>query len=185
VKFALGDNTYSAATNVEAGRTSFSLYSHSGDFTVQFQPVGVGGSSIYRPSNITFRGDDSFVYTLPGGIGSGASYDFAFRAIPLTSSNSYQMFFDLDAMQSLYSNVSLFQATFNRPNVMVAPGTNYYGQGIGTIGSTVTIALNGLSNNNVVFSVNAPPPPFRGVRFWSRRQKYEPRVRPAYADRFL
>jgi hypothetical protein len=185
VRFALGDNTYSAATNVEAGRTSFSLYSHSGDFTVQFQPVGVGGSSIYRPSNITFRGDDSFVYTLPGGIGSGASYDFAFRAIPLTSSNSYQMFFDLDAMQSLYSNVSLFQATFNRPNVMVAPGTNYYGQGIGTIGSTVTIALNGLSNNNVVFSVNAPPPPFRGVRFWSRRQKYEPRVRPAYADRFL
>jgi hypothetical protein len=35
-----------------------------------------------RPSNITFRGNDNKVYTLPGGIGSGASYDFAFRAIP-------------------------------------------------------------------------------------------------------
>ena len=159
VRFDLGNDSYSAATNVEAGRTSFSLYSHSGDFTVQFQPVAFGASSIYRPSNITFRGDNGYVYTLPGGIGSGASYDFAFRAIPLTLSNSYQMFFDLDAMQSLYSNVSLFQATFNRPNVMVAPGTNYYNQGIGTIGSTVTIALNGLSNNNVVFSVDAPPLP--------------------------
>jgi hypothetical protein len=161
VKFALGDNTYSAATSVPGtdGRVSFSLYSHPGDFTVQFQPVEFAGSQIYRPSNITFRGDDNVVYTLPGGIGSGASYDFAFRAIPLTSSNSYQMFFDLDAMQSLYSDVSLFQATFNRQNVLVAPGTNYNGQGIGTIGSTVTIALNGLSNNTTVFSVDAPPRP--------------------------
>jgi hypothetical protein len=158
VKFALGDNTYSAASSVPGtdGRVSFSLYSHPGDFTVQFQPVQFGTSLIYRPSNITFRGDDSFVYTLPGGIGSGASYDFAFRAIPLTTSNSYQMFFDLDAMQSLYSDISLFQATFNRQNVLVAPGTNYNGQGIGTIGSTVTIALNGLSNNTVVFSVTDP-----------------------------
>jgi hypothetical protein len=101
--------------------------------------------------------NDGNVYTLPGGIGSGVSYDFAFRAIPLTSSNSYQMFFDLTAMQRLYRDISLFQATFNRQNVLVAPGTNYNGQGIGTIGSTVTIALNGLSNNNVVFSVDAPP----------------------------
>lgn len=159
VRFDLGNDSYSAATNVEAGRTSFSLYSHSGDFTVQFQPVAFGASSIYRPSNITFRGDNGYVYTLPGGIGSGASYDFAFRAIPLTLSNSYQMFFDLDAMQSLYSNVSLFQATFNRQNVLVAPGTNYNGEGIGTIGSKLTIAFNGLSNNTTVFSVDAPPRP--------------------------
>jgi hypothetical protein len=159
VRFDLGNDSYSAATNVEAGRTSFSLYSHSGDFTVQFQPVQFGTSLIYRPSNITFRGGDSLVYTLPGGIGSGASYDFAFRAIPLTSSNSYQMFFDLTAMQRLYRDISLFQATFNRQNVLVAPGTNYNGQGIGTIGSTLNIALNGLSNNTTVFLVDAPPAP--------------------------
>jgi hypothetical protein len=158
VKFALGDNTYSAATSVPGtdGRVSFSLYSHPGDFTVQFQPVEFAGSQIYRPSNITFRGNDGNVYTLPGGIGSGASYDFAFRAIPLTSSNSYQMFFDLTAMERLYRNLTEFQTHFNRTNVLVAPGTNYYGQGIGTIGSTVTIAINGLSNNTAVISV--PPP---------------------------
>jgi hypothetical protein len=170
VKFALGDNTYSAATSVPGtdGRVSFSLYSHPGDFTVQFQPVEFGGSQILRPSNITFRGNDNKVYTLPGGIGSGASYDFAFRAIPLTSSNSYQMFFDLTKMQTFYSNVSLFQATFNRQNVLVAPGTNYNGQGIGTIGSKLTIAFNGLPNNTTVFCVDPPPLPPVEMRIASK-----------------
>ena len=161
VKFALGDNTYSAATSVPGtdGRVSFSLYSHPGDFTVQFQPVEFGGSQILRPSNITFRGNDNKVYTLPGGIGSGASYDFAFRAIPLTSSNSYQMFFDLTKMQTFYSNLTKFQTLFDRQAVAVAPGTSYNGEGIGTIGSELTIAFNGLSNNTTVFSVDAPPRP--------------------------
>ena len=158
VKFDLGNNSYFAASTVGGndGRTSFSLNSDSGDFTAQFQAVQFEGSQIYRPSNITLRGYNGNVYTLPGGIGSGASYDFAFRAIPLTSSNSYQMFFDLDVMQRLYSDLTDFQTLFNRPNVAVAPGTNYYHQGIGAIGSKLTIALNGLSNNTVVFSVADP-----------------------------
>ncbi|MDW7653994.1 MAG: hypothetical protein SCG74_01335, partial [Nitrospiraceae bacterium] len=157
VKFALGDNTYSPATSVPGtdGRVSFSLDSQPGDFTVQFALFG--GSPIYRPSSITLRGNDGNVYTLPGGIGSGASYDFAFRAIPLTSSNSYQMFFDLTKMQEFYSNLTKFQTRFDRQTVAVAPGTNYNGEGIGTIGSKLTIALNGISNNTTVFSVRPPP----------------------------
>jgi hypothetical protein len=71
------------------------------------------------------------------------------------------MFFDLTKMQTFYSNLTKFQTLFDRQAVAVAPGTNYNGEGIGTIGSELTIAFNGLPNNTTVFCVDAPPlPPF-------------------------
>jgi len=77
---------------------------------------------------------------LPGGVGSGTSYDFAFRAFAQPAANSYQMFLDMTAIPKLYGSVyrTFFPAR----------------AGVGTIGDRVTVSLNGLGSNNVVFDAN-------------------------------
>ena len=152
VKFDLNNNSYQAASSVGGldGRTSFSTYSESRDFTVQFEGANSwrGGSLTMQTGNGTFYGGPDTTEWLVGGIGSGVSYDWAFRAF--AQANSYQMFFDLNAMQSLYGGNNPF-------------GLNPNFTGIGAFGSSVRIALNGLGDNEVAFdastSLNVIPLP--------------------------
>ncbi|MEI7687131.1 MAG: hypothetical protein WCL32_19100 [Planctomycetota bacterium] len=150
VRFDLGIDSYQAATTVGGsnGRTSFSTYSEFRDFTVQFE-----GANGWRGSTLTMQAGNGTYYGGPinqqqivGGIGSGVSYDFPFRAFAQTGgSGSYQMFFDLNAIKSIYGASNPF-------------GLNSNFTGIGTIGKNVGISLNGLGTNNVAFGAATPPP---------------------------
>ncbi len=103
LRFDLDNDSYApaSATGGTVGRTSFSSFSEQGDFTVQFE-----GASSWRGSTIsvqagsrtgqaaTYTGTNNTVL-LPGGVGSGTSYDFAFRAFAQPAATSYQMFLDM------------------------------------------------------------------------------------------
>jgi hypothetical protein len=140
VRFDLDADSYLAATSVGGsdGRTSFTSWSEQKDFTVQFDSTASwqGSTLTMQAGNGTSNGGPNNQQQLVGGIGSGVSYDWAFRAF--AQSNSYQMFFDLTAMQSLYGGSNPF-------------GLNSFFTGIGAIGDNVRISLNGLGTNNVAF----------------------------------
>ncbi len=141
VKFDLAGDSYRPATTVGGtdGRTSFSAFSHTGDFTVQFN-----GSGNWRGSALTLQADNGL---FAGGTNVTRQLvhngDVAYRAFAATS--SYQMFFDIDAMQALYGIPNPFN---QNPNF----------NGIGQIRHPVTVALNGLGDNNTVFSLAVPEP---------------------------
>ena len=148
VRFDLDADSYLAdapAVGSGNGRTSFTSWSELGDFTVQFEGANSwrGGTLTMQAGNGTSNGGPNNQQQIVGGIGSGVSYDWAFRAF--AQSSSYQMFFDLDAMQSLYG--------VNNPF-----GLNASFTGIGAVGSSVGISLNGMGTNNVAFSVAVPTP---------------------------
>ncbi|MFN7811972.1 MAG: hypothetical protein ACK5SI_04840 [Planctomycetia bacterium] len=166
LRFDLDNDSYTAAsfekdslgrtTSLKNdGRTSFGSFSERGDFTVQFE----GGSS-WRGSAISVQAGDrtgqGATYTgtpdsilLPGGVGSGTSYDFAFRAFAQPAANAYQMFIDMSAIPTLYGSAdptSVYNVFF--PNKA----------GVGTIGDRVTVSLNGLGSNNVVLGADLTLP---------------------------
>ena len=140
VRFDLDHDSFLAATSVGGadGRTSFTSWSESGDFTAQFEGANSwrGGTLTEQVGNGTSNGGTNNQQQIVGGIGSGVSYDWAFRAF--AQSGSYQMFFDLNAMDTLYG--------INNPF-----GLNANFTGIGNFGNEVRISLNGLGSNNVVF----------------------------------
>ena len=149
LRFDLDNDSYCPASKVGGtdGRTSFGSFSERGDFTVQFE-----GASSWRGSTIsvqagsrtgqgaTYTGTNDTVL-LPGGIGSGTSYDFAFRAFARTDANTYQMFMDMSAIPRLYGSTdpsSVYKLFFPAK------------AGVGSIADAVTLSLNGLGSNNVV-----------------------------------
>jgi hypothetical protein len=141
VRFDLDNDSYLAASSVGGsdGRTSFTSWSETGDFTVQFEGANSwrGGSLTMQTGNGTSNGGPNNQQAIVGGIGSGVSYDWAFRAFAQAS--TLQMIFDLNAMDAIYG--------VNNPFALNANFT-----GIGDFGSSVRISLNGLGNNNVVFN---------------------------------
>jgi hypothetical protein len=150
VKFDLNSNSFAAASTVGGsdGKSSFGTYSQNKDFTAQFQSADQGGGNgawngytfNTQAGEGSFYGGPSTVQTINVGNLSG---DWAFRAFAQT--NSYQMFFDIDAMDDIYGL-----------NDFVNPFA-----GIGTVGSTVNLALAGLGNagNEVAFPAPADPTP--------------------------
>ena len=152
LRFDLDSDSYCPASSVGGtdGRTSFSTYSERGDFTVQFE-----GANSWRGSVISVQSDQGTFYggvndtvQLPGGIGSGTSYDFAFRAFAQTGANTYQMFMDISAIPRLYGSVyNLFFPTKS---------------GVGSIDDSVRLSLNGLGTNNVVIKSLRTDPGFEG-----------------------
>jgi hypothetical protein len=142
VRFDLDTDSYQAASSVGGvdGRTSFTSWSESRDFTVQFEGANSwrGGTLTMQVGNGTSNGGPNNQQALVGGIGSGVSYDWAFRAFAQAA--SYQMLFDLTAMNSLYGSGNPF-------------GLNANFTGIGAVGSNVGISLNGMGTNNVTFGV--------------------------------
>ena len=131
VKFDLGNDSYAAASSVgdEDGKTNISA-AHAGDFNTQYN---------YDQGN-TWKTETLAVFDGLGKFdeltGNLVAYDYAFRAFAVKdpASNqtvSYQLFFDLDAMDALY-------------------GVGNPGVGIGTFGSKLTIAINGFGSNHAV-----------------------------------
>lgn len=140
VRFDRDADSFKAATTVGGvdGQTSFTSWSEQGDFTAQFEGANSWRGSVLtmQVGNGTSNGGPNNQQQLVGGGGSGVSYDFAFRSFAQAA--SYQMFFDLTAMQSLYGVANPF-------------GLNAAFTGIGAVGDPVRISLNGVGNNNVVF----------------------------------
>lgn len=148
IRFDLDNDSYLAdapAVGSGNGRTSFTSWSEFRDFTVQFEGANSwrGGTLTMQAGNGTSNGGPNNQQQIVGGIGSGVSYDWAFRAF--AQSNSYQMFFDLNAMSSLYGGVNPF-------------GLNANFTGIGAVGSNVGISMNGMGTNNVAFGAPVPEP---------------------------
>ncbi len=148
VRFDLDGDSFQAATSVGGadGRTSFTSWSESGDYTVQFEGANSwrGGTLTMQAGNGTSNGGPNNQQQIVGGIGSGVSYDWAFRAF--AQSDSYQMFLDLTAMQALYGVANPF-------------GLNPGFTGIGAFSGNVRISLNGLGTNNVVIGGPETPVP--------------------------
>ena len=147
VRFDLDSDSYLAASSVGGsdGRTSSSTYSEFEDFTVQFNSSTWAGSTLNAQAGAgTFYGGPNNFQTITSGAGSGVSSDWAFRAFGL--SNSYQMLFDVDAMQTLYGGANPF-------------GLNASFPGIGAVGDTVRISLNGLGGNIAVLDASVVPEP--------------------------
>ena len=147
VRFDLDSDSYKPATTVPGadGNVSFTSWSENKDFTVQFEGANGwrGGTLTEQVGNGTSYGGPYNAQQIVGGIGSGVSYDWPFRAF--AQANSYQMLFDLDAMQKLYGVANPF-------------GRNAAFTGIGMFDSKVRIAMNGLGNNDVVFDALTQPP---------------------------
>ena len=109
VTFGLGGDNFKAATSLVSGdgRTSdgSNQWEHAGDLSMWMDGVtGNGPSNLAAwTSNGTQHGGSGASSNLVGGVGSGVSYDYAFREFRQGDvGGSIQMFFDLDAMQSLY-----------------------------------------------------------------------------------
>ncbi len=143
VRFDLDADSYQAASSVGGndGRTSFTSWSETGDFTAQFEGANAwrGGTLTEQVGNGTSNGGPNNQQQIVGGVGSGVSYDWAFRAF--ATAGAYQMFFDLDAMETLYGSANPFlkNASFT---------------GIGDFGSTARISLRGAGDTDVVFGVD-------------------------------
>jgi hypothetical protein len=149
VKFDLDGDSYRAASSVGGGdgRASFSSFSEFKDFTVQFsqaQSWAATGINLQAnnpgPFNNGLLGGTNNQQTIAS---SAVSGDYPFRAFGLT--DSFQTFFDLDAMTTLYGVSNPF-------------GANSNFVGIGAFGSTVNFALNGLGDNNVAFGAPTAVP---------------------------
>jgi hypothetical protein len=150
VTFGLGGNNFQAATSLGGsdGHTSDGLnkWEHAGDLSMWMDGAGNGPSNLAAwTSNGTQHGGTGASSNLPGGVGSGVSYDYAFREFRQgAAAGSIQMFFDLDAMQSLYG-----------------VGGTYSAATIGSFGSGFNVSMyNSNANygnaNQVVFGVTLP-----------------------------
>jgi hypothetical protein len=106
VNFGIGGGNYQAATALGAadGRTDNTVWAHTGDFGTWMDGTGVGPSNLYAmTSDGTAHGGSGVSSNLPGGFGSGVSYDYAFRMFRQgDAGGSIQFFYDLTAMQALY-----------------------------------------------------------------------------------
>jgi hypothetical protein len=108
LNFGIGTNNYQAASSLGGtdGRTDNVVWGHTGDFAMQMSAPS-GGTG---PTNLSAMTTNGTAYlgtgtssNLPGGIGSGVSYDYAARMFRQSSAGgSIQFLFDLSAMQALY-----------------------------------------------------------------------------------
>jgi hypothetical protein len=136
VSFGLGSDNFRPASALGAGdgRVGFSIWGHEGDFKIWSHNNGSGPSEVkVLTDDGTSQGGTGSRTILPGGIGSGVSYDFAFRTfINGGEGGAIQMFFDLTAMQELYNSGGPYDITSRWTN---GPGS------IGAIGSRFNISI--------------------------------------------
>ncbi len=126
-----------------------------GDFSIWMDGVNNG------PSNLGVNNNGAGgVSNLPGGIGSGTGYNFAFRHFRQGDvDGSIQMFFDLTGMQALYGVGGSLTGAAALPGQ--AGGWNPSVQPIGAFGSNFRVGLfsaqPGFADaNQVVFAVPTP-----------------------------
>ncbi len=135
VRFDLGNDSYSAASSVGGtdGRASSTSFASKGDFNTQFYGTGSSPTSF-----LVFAGPGDFRSAGNGG-------DHAFRSFSKnlgTANASYQMFFDLTAIPSVYSG-GVFTGNYT----------------VGTIGDDITLSIRGFGDTDAVLSVSSVPEP--------------------------
>ncbi len=117
VSFDLDNDSFQPASSVGGadGKVSWREWSETGDYSIGFQP---NSSVAYTGADITIQKLTGSAYGGPINAGHSASfpssyyylpgavtgYDFPFRMFS-QSTNAYQMFFDLTAIQALYPGV--------------------------------------------------------------------------------
>lgn len=151
IKFDIAGDSYKAASSVGGtdGRQSDSEYSHRGDWFIQFDRRGVvnsiggqGGTGTFfgGPEISQFPNRDTFGRDLPARM-----FYVSGNAVAGTT-GSYQAFFDLTAMKSLWG--------FRRTD---AQGAETWA-GIGDVGGKTVIAVQGQGNVHVVLDGPVPEP---------------------------
>jgi hypothetical protein len=129
IKFDLGNDTYAAASTLGGGDgQTESSHADAGDFNTQFHY-----GRHWTPETLAVFDGQGNVDQLTGNL---VGYDYAFRSFAVfdpesNQTRAYQLFFDLDAMKTLY-------------------GRGHPGVGIGSFGSELTFAINGLGSNHAV-----------------------------------
>ena len=141
LRIDLGNNSYLAAASVGGGdgKTSSTSFANDGDFNVQNSSTFVANQLVAFTPAVNITAESSNPY--------GSTRPFA----SFKQTDSYQIFVDL-------SKVGSWAA------LSVAAGVGVGADPIGSIGSTLTFALNGYGDNNVVIgnlstSVAAVPEP--------------------------
>jgi hypothetical protein len=160
VKFDLDGAQFTASTVVNEASANgvwdcFGPAGQVGDFSVWMDAVN------NRPSNLGVNNNGAGgVSNLPGGIGSGTGYNFAFRHFRQGDvDGSIQMFFDLTAMQALYGVGGSLTGSAALPGQ--AGGWNGGVQPIGAFGSNFRVGLysaqpDWADANQVVFGIPTP-----------------------------
>lgn len=103
-----GNTSFSPASTVGGtdGRISFSQFSRHRDFTISLFPIDFSSQEItIQDTSGTFWGGTNSTLYIPGGYGSGVSYDYPFRAFGADVDgvvHAWQLFIDLTALQKLY-----------------------------------------------------------------------------------
>ena len=161
LNFGIGANNYQAASSLGGtdGRVDNTVWAHTGDFGMWMDAPsgGSGPSNLYAMTTdgtATIGGTGAYC-NLPGGSGSGVSYDYAARMFRQGDlGGTIQFFFDLTAMETLYASGSAsFGGGWN-------PTTSAR---IGDIGSSLNLAMynsnNGFANaSQVVVGIAVPEP---------------------------
>jgi len=134
VRFDLGNDSYSAASSVGGndGQVSSTLFASQGDFNCQFFAPGALPTTF-----VAFGGTGDFVQ------GYNNSGNHAFRAFSQgfgSTGASYQMFFDLTAIPTVYSG-GVFQGPYT----------------VGTIGNAFTMSIRGFGDTDSVVSIIPAP----------------------------
>lgn len=155
VSFGLHGGEWKAASSLGASDgvvDNESVNAYAGDFAVMMQGANGPSNLGVTTTNGTAHGGTGALSNLPGGYGSGVSYDYAFRQFRNgDAGGSIQMFFDLTAMQDLYGGGSSY----------IEKGWDPSAAHIGTIGSNFEISMYNSdpsygNANQVTFSVPEP-----------------------------
>ena len=106
IAFDLGNDTYQAANAAGGAKVSSSSWSQYQDFNTQFTPAGgyAGQIGVQLGNNPGPGGASNFIYS--GTNGAGGPEGYAYRAAG--NGLNTQMFFDITAMNALYTQANAF-----------------------------------------------------------------------------
>ena len=144
VGFDLGNDSYLAASSVGGsdGRVSTSAWSQFRDFNTQFSQLGGANQyGVQQGNGTSYSGTSNFANS-----GNSGGLTFAFRGAG--NGLNYQMFFDVTAMNALYSG----------------SGVNGIPVGIGTIGDSFRLSLDvGMGSGAARTAINSLQVPAPGA----------------------
>jgi MYXO-CTERM domain-containing protein len=159
ISFDLGNDTYQAANAAGGAKVSSSSWSQYQDFNTQFITGGYDGQiGVQLGNNPGPGGVSNFVYS--GTSGEGGPEGFAYRAAG-NGLNS-QMFFDITAMNALYTQANAFAGWTvginNIPNGALSPNQFRMSLDIGN-----GIAARTFIQSSDIWAAELPPIPAPGA----------------------
>jgi hypothetical protein len=151
IKFDIAGDSYRAASSVVGtdGRDANRVYSHRGDYHIQFDRFGVVNAISVQGGTGTFFGGPDITQSPPRD-SHGRDLPARMFYVPgnatLGTTGSYQAFFDMTALKSLWG--------FTRTD---AQGAETWA-GIGDVGGKTVMAVQGQGNVHVVLDGPVPEP---------------------------